>query len=187
MSRIGKKPVNLPAGVTVEVGKDHVVSVKGPKGHLTQWVHPDITVKVEGNEVILTRPNDEKRLKSLHGLYRALIHNMVYGVSHGWELKQELIGVGFKAEAQGQVLKMSLGFSHDVFMQLPPEVQVEAQTERRGNPIVTFRSADKQLLGMVAAKLRSIRPPEPYRGKGIRFVGEEIRRKAGKTAGAGAK
>ena len=182
MSRIGNKPVNLPAGVTVNVTKDNVVSVKGPLGELVQRVDPDITVSVEGSVLTLSRPSEQKRHRSLHGLYRALIYNMVYGVSKGWELQQELIGVGFKAELQGNVLQMSLGFSHDIHFMMPPQVTVEAKQEKRGNPIVTFRSPDKQLLGMVAAKLRSIRPPEPYKGKGIRFVGEEIRRKAGKKA-----
>lgn len=182
MSRIGKKPVNLPSGVTVSVSKDNVVSVKGPLGELTQRVDPDIKVLVSEGVVEVTRPTDQKRHRSLHGLYRALINNMVIGVSTGWELSQELIGVGFKAEAKGQVLEMSLGFSHDIHMLMPPQVKVEAKQEKRGNPIVTLRSPDRQLLGMVAAKLRSLRPPEPYRGKGIRFVGEEIRRKAGKSA-----
>lgn len=182
MSRIGKKPVNLPSGVTVSVSKDNVVSVKGPLGELTQRVDPDIKVLVSEGVVEVTRPTDQKRHRSLHGLYRALINNMVIGVSTGWELSQELIGVGLKAEAKGQVLEMSLGFSHDIHMLMPPQVKVEAKQEKRGNPIVTLRSPDRQLLGMVAAKLRSLRPPEPYRGKGIRFVGEEIRRKAGKSA-----
>lgn len=184
MSRIGKRPVNLPAGVTVEVLKGNTVKVKGPKGELTQLVDPAITVQVEGSEVVLNRPTDQKRHKALHGLYRALIHNMVVGVSEGWKVQQELIGVGFKAEVEGQVLKLGLGYSHDVHFCMPKQVKVEAKTERRGNPIVTLESPDRQLLGMVASKLRSLRPPEPYRGKGIRFVGEEIRRKAGKSAGA---
>ena len=184
MSRIGKKPVNLPAGVTVKVAPDNTVSVKGPLGELFQKVDPDISVKVEDGVLTLSRPTDQKRHRALHGLYRALLNNMVVGVSTGWELKQELIGVGFKAEVEGQVLKMSLGFSHDIHMLMQKEVKVEAQQERRGNPIVTLRSPDRQLLGMVAAKIRSLRPPEPYRGKGIRFVGEEIRRKAGKSANA---
>lgn len=184
MSRIGKLPVNLPAGVTVTVVSDNVVSVKGPLGTLTQKVDPDIMVKVEGSEVHVSRPTDQPRHRSMHGLYRALIHNMVVGVSHGYEIKQELVGVGFKAEAKGQVLEMSLGYSHDIHMMLPPEVKVEAQTEKKGNPIVTFKSADKQLIGQVAAKLRSLRKPEPYKGKGIKFVGEQLRRKAGKSANA---
>ncbi len=182
MSRIGKKPVNLPAGVTVSVAKDNVVSVKGPLGELTQKVDPDITVEVKEGVVELTRPTDQKRHRSMHGLYRSLVNNMVIGVSTGWETKQELIGVGYKAEVQGQVLQMSLGFSHDIHFQMPPEIKVTTEQVRRGNPIVILKSADKQLLGQVAAKIRSIRPPEPYRGKGIRFVGEEIRRKAGKSA-----
>lgn len=184
MSRIGKKPVSLPADVTVSVSKDNVVSVKGPLGELSQKVDPEITIEVSEGVLEVKRPTDQKRHRSMHGLYRSLIHNMVVGVSTGWELKQELIGVGFKAEVQGNILKMSLGFSHDVHFLMPPEVKVEATQERRGNPIVTLRSPDKQLLGMVAAKIRSLRPPEPYRGKGIRFVGEEIRRKVGKSAGA---
>lgn len=184
MSRIGKKPVNLPQGVSVKVSADNVVSVKGPLGELSQKVDPDITVKVEGTEVVLTRPTDQKRHRSMHGLYRALINNMVVGVSTGWEIKQELVGVGFKAEAKGQVLELSLGYSHDIHFVLPKEIKVEAQTERKGNPIVTLKSADKQLLGQVAAKLRSLRKPEPYKGKGIKFVGEVLRKKAGKTANA---
>ncbi len=184
MSRIGKKPVNLPQGVSVNVSASNVVSVKGPLGELSQKVDPDITVKVEGTEVVLTRPTDQKRHRSMHGLYRALINNMVVGVSTGWEIKQELVGVGYKAEAKGQVLELSLGYSHDIHFVLPKEIKVEAQTERKGNPIVTLKSADKQLLGQVAAKLRSLRKPEPYKGKGIKFVGEVLRKKAGKTANA---
>ena len=184
MSRIGKKPVNLPQGVSVNISADNVVSVKGPLGELSQKVDPDITVKVEGTEVVLTRPTDQKRHRSMHGLYRALINNMVVGVSTGWEIKQELVGVGYKAEAKGQVLELSLGYSHDILFVLPQEVKVEAQTERKGNPIVTLKSSDKQLLGQVAAKLRSLRKPEPYKGKGIKFVGEVLRKKAGKTANA---
>lgn len=184
MSRIGKKPVNLPQGVSIKISADNVVSVKGPLGELTQKVDPDISVKVEGETVVLTRPTDQKRHRSLHGLYRALIHNMVVGVSTGWEIKQEFVGVGFKAESKGQVLELSLGYSHDINILLPKEVTVEAKTERKGNPIVTLKSADKQLVGQIAAKIRSLRPPEPYKGKGIRFVGEVVRKKAGKTASA---
>ncbi len=184
MSRIGKKPVNLPQGVSVKVSADNVVSVKGPLGELTQKVDPDITISLEGNSVVLTRPTDQKRHRSMHGLYRALINNMVIGVSRGWEIQQELVGVGYKAEAKGQVLELSLGFSHDIHVLLPNEVKVEAKTERRGNPTITLRSIDKQLIGIVAAKIRSLRKPEPYKGKGIKFVGEELRRKAGKTASA---
>lgn len=182
MSRIGKKPVNLPKGVSVKVSADNVVSVKGPLGELTQKVDPDITVNVEGTEVVLTRPTDQKRHRSMHGLYRALINNMVVGVSTGWEIQQELIGVGYKAEAKGQVLELSLGFSHDIHFLLPKEIKVETKTERKGNPTIFLKSIDKQLLGQVAAKLRSIRKPEPYKGKGVRFVGEVVRKKAGKSA-----
>ena len=182
MSRIGKKPVNLPQGVSVKVDANNVVSVKGPLGELSQKVDPDITVNVEGTEVVLTRPTDQKRHRSMHGLYRALINNMVVGVSTGWEIQQELIGVGYKAEAKGQVLELSLGFSHDIHFLLPKEIKVETKTERKGNPTIFLKSIDKQLLGQVAAKLRSIRKPEPYKGKGVRFVGEVVRKKAGKSA-----
>ncbi|HNT42222.1 MAG: 50S ribosomal protein L6 [Bacteroidales bacterium] len=182
MSRIGNKPVNLPQGVSVKISADNVVSVKGPLGELSQKVDPDITVNLQGNLVVLTRPTDQKRHRSLHGLYRALINNMVIGVSTGWELQQELIGVGYKAEAKGQLLQLSLGFSHDIDFLLPNEVKVETKTERKGNPTITLKSIDKQLLGQVAAKIRSLRKPEPYKGKGIRFVGEVVRRKAGKSA-----
>ena len=182
MSRIGKKPVNLPKGVTINVGSDNVVSVKGPLGELSQAIDPDITVQVEGDTVTLTRPTDQKRHRSMHGLYRSLINNMVVGVSEGWTVQQELVGVGFKAEAKGQVLELSLGFSHDIHFMLPKEVSVEAKSERRSNPIISLKSADKQLLGVVAAKIRSLRKPEPYKGKGIRFVGEVVRKKSGKSA-----
>ncbi len=182
MSRIGKKPVNLPQGVTIKVDSGNVVSVKGPLGELKQKVDRDITVTVEGNSVIVTRPTEQPRHRSMHGLYRALINNMVVGVSEGFKIQQELVGVGYKAEAKGQVLELSLGFSHEIHLMMPPEVKVEAKTEKRGNPIVTISSYDKQLLGMVAAKIRSLRKPEPYKGKGVRFVGEVVRKKAGKSA-----
>ena len=194
MSRIGKLPVILPAGVEVKVAPDNTVSVKGPLGTLNQKVDSDITVEVgtttckeSGKElaaVIVTRPTNQPRHRSLHGLYRALIHNMVVGVSKGYEIKQELVGVGFKAEVKGDVLEMSLGYSHDTYLKLPKEITATAVTEKKGNPIVTLKSADKQLIGQVAAKLRSLRKPEPYKGKGIKFVGEQIRRKAGKSANA---
>ena len=183
MSRIGKLPVNLPAGVTVEVAANNVVSVKGPLGALSQQVDPDITVTVEGNVLTVTRPTNQPRHRSMHGLYRALINNMVVGVTKGYEIKQELVGVGFKAEVKGQILEMSLGYSHDTHFLLPKEVTATAVTEKKGAPIVTLKSIDKQLVGQVAAKLRSLRKPEPYKGKGIKFVGEQIRRKAGKSAG----
>jgi large subunit ribosomal protein L6 len=182
MSRIGKLPVNLPKGVTVNISDANVVSVKGPLGELTQVVDKDLKVEVVGNEVILSRPTESKNHKSLHGLYRALIHNMVVGVSEGYKKELELVGVGYRAEAKGQNLEMSLGFSHEVILQLPNEVKVETKTERRANPIITLTCIDKQLIGHVAAKIRSLRPPEPYKGKGIKFVGEQLRRKAGKSA-----
>jgi len=183
MSRIGKLPVNLPANVTITVNDENVVSVKGPLGTLSQKVDKDIRVEVENNQIIVTRPNDEKRVKSLHGLYRALLSNMVVGVSAGYKKELELVGVGYRAEAKGQQLEMSLGYSHDIIMELPNEVKVETKTEKRANPIITLTSTDKQLIGHIAAKIRSLRPPEPYKGKGIKFVGEQLRRKAGKSAG----
>jgi large subunit ribosomal protein L6 len=183
MSRIGKLPVNMPSGVTVTVDDANVVSVKGPLGTLSQKVDGDIRVEVENNQIMLSRPNDEKRLKSLHGLYRALIANMVMGVSTGYRKDLELVGVGYRAEANGQRLEMSLGYSHDIIMELPKEIKVETRTEKRSNPVITLSSIDKQLIGHVAAKIRSLRPPEPYKGKGIKFVGEQLRRKAGKSAG----
>ena len=182
MSRIGKLPVNLPKGVTVSVSDTNMVSVKGPLGTLTQEVDKDLKVEVVENELILSRPSESKSHKSLHGLYRALIHNMVVGVSEGYKKELELVGVGYRAEAKGQNLEMSLGFSHEVILQLPNEVKVETKTERRANPIITLTCIDKQLIGHVAAKIRSLRPPEPYKGKGIKFVGEQLRRKAGKSA-----
>lgn len=184
MSRIGKLPIEIPAGVAVNVSAENVVTVKGPLGELFQSVDPEIEVAIEGNVINVKRPTDEKDHRSKHGLYRSLINNMIEGVSKGFELKLELVGVGYRAENQGQVLDLVLGFSHHIFLQLPNEVKVEAVTDKRSNPIVTLKSYDKQLLGMVAAKIRSFRMPEPYKGKGIKFVGEQIRRKAGKSAGA---
>ncbi len=182
MSRIGKLPVSIPAGVEVAVSPENVVTVKGKLGELSQDIDQEITVKVEDGNVILGRPSDAKKHKALHGLYRALINNMVVGVSQGYEKKLELVGVGYRAEAKGQMLDLSLGFSHHFIFELPAEIKVEAISERGKNPLLIMRSHDKQLIGQVAAKIRSIRPPEPYKGKGIKFVGEEIRRKAGKTA-----
>ena len=184
MSRIGKLPIVIPEKVTITVGKDNIIAVKGPLGELKQKVDSDITVSVNGNIVNIARPTEQKRHKALHGLYRSLINNMVIGVSNGYTIKQELVGVGYRAEAKGQLLEMSLGFSHDIVMQLPSEVKVETLTEKRANPIITLKSHDKQLIGQVAAKIRSLRAPEPYKGKGIKFVGEQLRRKAGKSAGA---
>jgi len=182
MSRIGKLPVNLPEGVTVSIGDTNVVSVKGPLGELNQVVDRDLKVEVVDNQIVISRPSDSKNHKSIHGLFRALIANMVTGVSEGYKKELELVGVGYRAEAKGQQLEMSLGYSHEIIFELPEEVKVETKTERRSNPIITLSSIDKQLIGHVAAKIRSLRPPEPYKGKGIRFVGEHIRRKAGKSA-----
>lgn len=183
MSRIGFLPIDIPEGVTIEVDKENVVTVKGPKGELKQKVDSAIEVKVEGNQVSFGRTSETKDHKSKHGLYRSLVNNMVVGVSEGYTIQQELVGVGYRAEVkQNNRLELSLGFSHDIIIKMPDEVKVEAKTERRSNPIITLTSADKQLIGQVAAKIRSLRPPEPYKGKGIRFVGEQLRRKAGKAA-----
>ncbi len=181
MSRIGKSPINIPAGVSVTV-KDSLVTVKGPKGELFQNVDPVIKVEVKDGVVNFTRPSDEKTHKSMHGLYRSLVNNMVVGVSEGYQKELELVGVGYRAQANGQVLELALGYSHPIHMLLPTEISVEAKSDRKSNPIVTLRSADKQLLGQVCAKIRSLRKPEPYKGKGVRFKGEEVRRKAGKSA-----
>jgi len=181
MSRIGKLPISIPEGVTLEVKEDNTVEAKGPLGVLTQKVDPDLEIKIEDGILQLNRPTENKRHRSVHGLYRSLLANMIEGVSKGFEIKQELVGVGYKATVQGQLLELNLGYSHPIFIQLPPEVKVTAETERRSNPIITLKSIDKQLIGQVAAKIRSFRPPEPYKGKGIKFVGEEIRRKAGKA------
>lgn len=182
MSRIGYLPVELPEKVNVTVNKDNLVSVKGPLGELFQKIDPRIGVKIEDNQVTLTRNSDDNQNKALHGLYRSLINNMVHGVSNGYEIKQELVGVGYRAEAKGQILELSLGYSHDIHFAIPPEVEVEAVTERRRNPVITLKSVDKQLIGQVAAKIRSFRKPEPYKGKGVKFVGEQLRKKAGKSA-----
>lgn len=183
MSRIGKAPIAIPAGVTVTV-KGNDVTVKGPKGELSQTVNPDIAVEVKDGHVYVTRPSDDKEHRSLHGLYRALIHNMVVGVSEGYKKEMELVGVGYRATATGQVLELALGFSHAIYIKLLKEIKVEAKTERNKNPLIILESSDKQLLGQVCAKIRSLRKPEPYKGKGIKFVGEIIRRKSGKSANA---
>ena len=183
MSRIGKAPIAIPAGVTVTVSGEKV-TVKGPKGTLEQTVHSDLSVKVEDGHVILTRPTDDREHRAQHGLWRALIHNMVVGVSEGYRKEMELVGVGYRATATGQVLELALGYSHAIYIKLPPEVKVEAKSERNKNPLIILESDDKQLLGQVCAKIRSLRKPEPYKGKGIKFVGEIIRRKSGKSASA---
>ena len=185
MSRIGKLPVNLPASVKIDILPGNVVKVKGPLGELSQKVDKDITITIEGNELKFTRPTDSPRHRSMHGLYRALVHNMVVGVSEGFTIKQEFVGVGYRVAAQGQLLTMSLGYSHDIQIMLPAEITAETPQVRKGeNPVLILKSADKQLVGQVAAKIRSFRRPEPYKGKGIKFVGEQLRRKAGKTASA---
>ena len=182
MSRIGILPINIPQGVTITVDANNLVVAKGPKGELQQQIDKDLVVKIEEQNVVVERKDEEIRTKSMHGLYRSLINNMVVGVSEGYTIQQELVGVGYRAESKGQMLELSLGYSHDIHFRLPEEVKVEAKTERRSNPVITLTSSDKQLLGQVAAKIRSFRPPEPYKGKGIKFVGEELRRKAGKSA-----
>ncbi|WP_114751425.1 50S ribosomal protein L6 [Pleomorphovibrio marinus] len=182
MSRIGKKPIDLPSGVTVDVSDYNQVTVKGPKGTLSQEVSPDITVKVNDNQVVLARPTESKRHKSLHGLYRALINNMVVGVNEGYKKELELVGVGYKASNQGQVLELSLGYSHNIFFALPQEIAVKTETPKGKNPLVTLEGINKELIGQVAAKIKSFRSVEPFKGKGVRFVGEKVRRKAGKTA-----
>jgi large subunit ribosomal protein L6 len=183
MSRIGNKPINVPAGVTVDVSAHNTVTVKGPKGTLVRDVNPDIKVAVEGASIVLTRPTDSKRHKSLHGLYRSLINNMVVGVSEGYKKELELVGVGYKASNQGQVLELALGYSHNIFFALPETISLKTETPKGKNPLVTLEGIDKELIGQISAKIRSLRKVEPYKGKGVRFVGEIVRRKAGKTAG----
>lgn len=182
MSRIGKLPISIPAGVTVTV-QDNVVTVKGPKGTLTQEINPNISIEIEGNTLTVVRPDDEKQNRANHGLYRSLIQNMVIGVSEGYKKVLELIGVGYRVSNQGQVLELALGYTHNIFLGLPAEIKVETKTERNQNPLIIMESADKQLIGQVCAKIRSFRQPEPYKGKGVRFQGEVVRRKAGKSAG----
>ncbi len=181
MSRIGLKPVSVPAGVTVTIGKDKV-SVKGPKGELHQAIDPDFQVKNENSEITVVRPTDQKRHKALHGLYRALIANMVEGVSKGYKQQLELVGVGYKATAQSNVLELSLGYSHNIFLAVPSEIKVQATQEKGQNPTIILEGIDKQLIGQISAKLKSLRKTEPYKGKGVRFTGEFVRRKAGKAA-----
>ncbi len=182
MSRIGKLPISIPAGVTVTV-QDSVVTVKGPKGTLTQEINPNISIEIEGSTLTVVRPDDEKQNRANHGLYRSLINNMIIGVSEGYKKVLELIGVGYRVSNQGQVLELALGYTHNIFLGLPAEIKVETKTERNQNPLIIMESADKQLIGQVCAKIRSFRQPEPYKGKGVRFQGEVVRRKAGKSAG----
>ena len=182
MSRIGKLPVSVPSGVQVNV-QGNTVSVKGPKGTLSQTIADGITLEMEENKVVVKRSTEQKRHKSLHGLYRSLLANMIKGVSQGYKIEQELVGVGYRASNQGQMLDLVLGHSHHVVFELPTEVKVSTKTERGSNPTIILESHDKQLIGQVAAKIRSLRKPEPYKGKGVKYVGEFIRRKAGKAAG----
>ena len=182
MSRIGNAPITIPEGVEINVSKENIVTVKGKLGELSETVNSSITVKIVDRELSLSRPNDDKELRSMHGLYRSLINNMVIGVTNGYVIEQELVGVGYRAKSQGQKLELSLGFSHPIIFQLPEQVKVTAATEKGKNPNIKLESFDKQLIGQVAAKIRSFRKPEPYKGKGILFKGEVIRRKAGKTA-----
>ena len=185
MSRIGKLPINIPAGVTVDV-KDNVVTVKGPKGELSQTVNPAISVSLEEGQITFAINEnsdvDQKQKQAFHGLYRALVNNMVVGVSEGYKKEMELVGVGYRVSNQGNLIEFSLGFTHSIFLQVPAEIKVETKSERNKNPYISLESCDKQLLGMVCAKIRSFRMPEPYKGKGIKFAGEVIRRKSGKSA-----
>jgi large subunit ribosomal protein L6 len=183
MSRIGKQPVILPAGVTATLSKDNVLSVKGPKGELKQAIDRDITVEIKDGEITFTRPTDQIRHRAMHGLYRSLVSNLVKGVTEGFKKNLELVGVGYKASNQGNLLDLSLGYSHNIIFEIPSELKVATAQEKGQNPTITLEGIDKQLIGQVAAKLRSLRKPEPYKGKGVKYVGEVIRRKAGKAAG----
>ncbi|MEO8764445.1 MAG: 50S ribosomal protein L6 [Ginsengibacter sp.] len=183
MSRIGKNPVTFTKGVNVSVGADNVITVKGPKGELKQAIDRDIKIEVKEDKIELVRPTDQIRHKAMHGLYRSLVNNMVQGVTEGYVKKLELVGVGFKASSQGNLLDLSLGYSHNIIFEIPKELKVGTAQEKGKNPIITLESIDKQLIGQVAAKIRSLRKPEPYKGKGVKFEGEVLRRKAGKSAG----
>lgn len=183
MSRVGKLPITIPAKTEVSVADNNVVTVKGPKGTLTEKVDRDIIVKVEDGKIVFERPTEQKRHKALHGLYRSLVNNMIVGASEGFKKTLDVVGVGFRASNQGQLLELSIGFSHPIYVMLPDEIKVTTETVKGQPPRIILESTDKQLIGQVAAKIRSLRKPEPYKGKGIRFVGEEIRRKAGKSAG----
>lgn len=183
MSRIGKAPITVPAGVNVDISKGNLVTVKGPKGELTQQVDPDLILEIEDGTLNVKRPTESKRHRSMHGLYRSLINNMITGVAEGYKIQLEVIGVGYRVANTGQLLELTLGYSHPIYFVVPQEVKVEGKMEKGKNPMILLESHDKQLIGQVAAKIRAFRKPEPYKGKGIRFLGEEIRRKAGKTAG----
>ena len=184
MSRIGKLPIAIPAGVTIDF-KDNVITVKGPKGELKQAVNPNIKVEINDGQITVARPDDNRESRAQHGLYRALINNMVVGVSEGFKKEMEIVGVGYRATMKNpQTIELALGYSHVIYIKMPPEVKADAKTERNKNPLITLESCDKQLLGQICAKIRSFRKPEPYKGKGVKFVGEVIRRKSGKTAAA---
>jgi len=183
MSRIGNKIITLPAGVSLDISAGNLVTVNGPKGTLSQQIDQDIMVEIEGSILTVKRPTEQKRHKAMHGLYRSLINNMVVGVSEGFQKNLEIIGVGYKAANQGNILELSLGYSHMIFMAIPSEIKVATAMEKGKNPLVTLNGIDKQLIGQVAAKIKSLRPVEPYKGKGVRFVGEQVRRKAGKAGG----
>jgi large subunit ribosomal protein L6 len=183
MSRIGKKPIEITGGVTIKVGSDNVVTVKGPKGQLTEAIDRDIKIEVVDNIVNVVRPTDQIRHRAMHGLYRSLISNMVKGVTEGFKKELELVGVGYKAANTGNILDLALGYSHNILFEIPKEINISTAQEKGKNPIITLESVDKQLIGQVCAKIRSLRKPEPYKGKGVKFVGEVLRRKAGKSAG----
>lgn len=183
MSRVGKAPINLPKGVEVKISKGNVVTVKGPKGELSEQVDPDLSLQIEDGVLTVSRPTDQKRHREVHGLSRALINNMVKGVTDQFTKELEVIGVGYRVANTGQILELTLGYSHPIMFNIPPEVKLETAMEKGKNPAIVLKSSDKQLLGQIAAKIRSFRKPEPYKGKGIRFLGEDVRRKAGKTAG----
>lgn len=183
MSRIGKALIKLPEKVEIEVSKGNLVTVKGPKGTLSEQIDPDLSVNIEDGELKVVRPTDQKRHRAMHGLYRSLINNMVVGVSEGYVRELELIGVGYRVANTGNLLEISLGYSHPIYFSVPSEVAVETVTEKGSAPLIRLRSIDKQLIGQIAAKIRAFRKPEPYKGKGVRYMGEVIRRKAGKTAG----
>ncbi len=183
MSRIGKQPVVVPSGVTVALSKDNLLTVKGPKGELKQDIDRDITVEIKDSQVFFSRPTDQIRHRAMHGLYRSLADNMVKGVTEGFKKNLELVGVGFKASSQGNLLDLSLGFSHNIVFEIPKELTVKTGQEKGDNPKIYLEGIDKQLIGQVAAKLRGLRKPEPYKGKGVRYIGETVRRKAGKAAG----
>ncbi|HJV19655.1 MAG TPA: 50S ribosomal protein L6 [Sediminibacterium sp.] len=183
MSRIGKQPIVIPAGVTVSVNAENIIAVKGPKGELKQAIDRDITIELKDNEILFTRPTDQIRHRAMHGLYRALVANLVKGVTEGYKKELELVGVGFKAANTGNILDLALGYSHNIIIEVPSELKVSTTTEKGQNPKIFLEGIDKQLIGQVAAKLRSLRKPEPYKGKGVKYAGEILRRKAGKSAG----